>query len=228
MPNADYMPGTDAGLEAFTAQLSEKITATPTAFGLTAGIATILATKQVAFADALAASTDPATRGNQTVRLKEIAKRDLISYTRQVVNQIQGTMTVTDAQRGFLGLPVRDQIITPIQPPTETPVVEIDKIVGTMVSVKVRTVGSERRGKPDGVAGINIYTHVGATPPGDINAWKFEGDATRTDFDIAFDPTLAPGTQVWISVCYKNPRFQTGPMSTPVGLNVGGGVSQSA
>jgi hypothetical protein len=66
----DYIPPKDADLLQWAQAYSSKITANPTSYTLTAGIATILAGDVSDFADKLAAATDPETRGGSTSCVK--------------------------------------------------------------------------------------------------------------------------------------------------------------
>src|SRR3954471_21610221 len=104
----DFIPRSDQDLEAWATNFSSLITAGPTAYGLTAAIATTLAGKVAVYSAALAAATNPATRGGATVLAKRTARGDLVAYCRQLARAIQGNLTVTDAQRYALGLTVRD------------------------------------------------------------------------------------------------------------------------
>src|SRR5206468_9549551 len=89
----DFIPSNDDAFLAWVTPFSAKITATPTAYGVTAGIATTLATKKTTFATTLAAAQDPQTRGKSTILAKETARNDLEAYCRQTARQIQGTLT---------------------------------------------------------------------------------------------------------------------------------------
>ncbi len=87
----------------------------------------------------------------------------------------------------------------------------------------------QRRGKPPGAAGANLYAFIGPTPPPSLAAWTFKGSATRPVAEIAFDASVPPGTQVWLSACWYNPRAQSGPLSRPLSAHLsGGGVMAKA
>src|SRR5687767_1028356 len=96
---ADFIPANDAAFDAWADNFSDRITANPTSYGLTAAIATTLAGKVTAYTNALATATNPATRGGSTILAKDLARADLEPYCRQLARAIQGTLTVTDQQR---------------------------------------------------------------------------------------------------------------------------------
>src|SRR4051812_27952932 len=102
----DYLPRTDAALLAWAQNFSTLINANFAAYGITREVASDYQTKQADFASKLQAATDPLTRGKRTVFLKDEAKKALVAFTRLVVKQIGGMMTVTDAQRQELGITV--------------------------------------------------------------------------------------------------------------------------
>ena len=224
----DFIPHTDADLLAWGDNFSTLISANPTGYSLTAAIATELAGKQAAYASALAAATNPPTRGGATIHVKDEARTDLVAYCRQLARVIQGSMIVTNAQRYNLGLTVKDQTPSPINPPTEPPVLEVASVTGRMLKLVLREQGSERRGKPAGVAGATLFSYIGATPPASLRDWTNEGMVTRTNFDFEFAPTVAAGSQVWLCACWYSPRAQPGPTCLPISTYLGGGVSAAA
>ncbi len=218
----DYLPASDAGLLSWSANFSSKIATGFASFGLTSANATAYAAKQVAFASALTASTDPLTRGPNTVLLKNQCKAALVQISRQMAMQVTGTMTVTNAQRQSLNLTVRAQP-QPIPPPGVAPALDIVSITGRTVRVRLHDADDASRRRPAGVTGCSVFSYVGATPPADTDPWKFEGSTTSVNFDVQFPMSVAPGTQVWVTAFWTNSKRQGGPACTPIGCNVGGG-----
>jgi hypothetical protein len=212
----DFVPSRDPALLAFGADYSAQITAAPTSLGLTAAIATELASRQAAFAAALAASTNPATRGGSTVQAKNTAKASLVAYIRQTARTIQGTPTVTDQQKYDLGLTIRNAHPSPVPPPAHAPVLAVKSVTGRVVKFTLRDATSERRGKPAGVSGATVLSYVGATPPDALGSWKFEGSTGKTTVEVQFPLSVAPGSKVWLIALWFNPRKQDGPACNPV------------
>jgi hypothetical protein len=227
----DYLPRTDAALLAYSANYSTLMTAAPTTYGCTAAMATQLATLQSAYAAALEAATNPATRGGSTIFAKDQARRDLVAYIRQLTRTVQGTATVTDQQKYDLGVTVHTGTVSPIPVPSQSPTLVVKSTNLNVVRIELRTTtgpGVTKRGKPPGVAGAAIFSFVGATPPADTAAWTFQGNTTRTVVDVAFDPGITPGAKVWLCAFWFNPRMLSGYASTPVSTNVpGGGVAMN-
>ncbi len=223
MSATDFLPRTDEGLLSFATPFSDKITATPIPFGVTAAIATLLASKLTAYSMALLASQDPATRGPGTIQQKNTCRGDLRSYIRSVARQIQGTITVTDDQRQELGLTIPAPH-TPIGVPTAAMIVEVVKRMGTQVRVRLHDGSSSRGAKPNGCAGARVYTFIGTAPPVNVDDYTFEGQATRTLVDLEFPTGTAPGALVWITACWYNPRGECGIAAAPISTNIAGGA----
>lgn len=170
----------------------------------------------------------PATKTTPAVEAKNEALQTLRSNISMLARIINGSPTTTNEMRSELGLPQHAETASPINPPTEKPVMEIVEIDGRIVRINLRTVGTPRRGKPPFVWGANVYSFVGDAPPSDINAWVLEGESTRPDFSVEFPASTPAGSRVFLCACWKSPRLMTGPACNPVEVYLGGGVSQSA
>lgn len=222
---ADFIGDTDAGILAFASNFSSVITLAPLPLGLTVLQATALAALVSNYSAALTASTDPGTRGPAAVLSKEEKKRLLISNIRLLARIVQANPAVSNDQRFSLGLPIR-RVPGSIPAPAEAPDVDIKSVSGRTIKCRVHSSTSTRRGKPAGVAGFNIYSHVGATPPSSLVDWTLEGHASRpSKVEIALPADTAPGATVWICANWYNPRGQAGPTSAPVSTNIPGGVT---
>ena len=223
----DFIPSSDGKLVVWSNGFSAKLTATPTAFGATAAQATAYAALDTAFSTAVGVASDPATRTRGSVSAKNAARKPLVAMARELARIINAYPPITNTQRIDLGLTPRTGTVSPINPPTEAPVLEVAAAAGRLLTLKLRCIDSARRGKPAGVAGASLFSYVGTTPPADISLWKFEGSTTRTTFHLEFPPTVAAGAQVWLTAFWFNPRSQSGPACTPVSAYIAGGVVAS-
>jgi len=222
---ADYIPSSDAGVLSFASNYSTIITAAPLPLGLTVLQGTTLAAKVSAYSAALTASSDPSTRGPAAVLSKSEKKRDLVAYVRLLARIIQANPAVTNDQRFGLGLPIR-RVPTPIPPPAQAPDVDVRSVSGRTIKLRIHSATGTRRGKPAGVAGANVYSHVGATPPPSLADWTLEGHVTRPgNVEIALPADVPGGSTVWLCASWFNPRGQGGPASAPVSTNIPGGVT---
>ena len=102
-----FFLGTDAELYTGSKAFSTQITATPTAFGLTAANASAYAALNSAYEAAYLAANNAETRTKGAVQAKRDAKIALKAMASDLAKIIDGTATVTDQQKLDLGLSVR-------------------------------------------------------------------------------------------------------------------------
>jgi len=226
---ANYLPTREPNLVAWSNNFSTLISATPTAFGLVAAQATAYAALNTAFVTAYNTIKNNTTRSPANIITKNLAKKNLIASARSLAGIVQKYPSITNAQRSELGLTV-PSTPTPIPAPSSAPALEIGTVTGYTVNIKLHdSTSGSKRGKPVGVSGASVFSYVGATPPTDIAAWKFEGNTSKTAVVVSFATTLAAGAQVWLTAFWFNPRKQSGPACAPVSTNVqGGSVSMAA
>jgi hypothetical protein len=225
----DFIPGREADLVTWSLNLKTKITATPTAYGLTAPQATAYGVLHDAFVTAYNASANEASNSSAAVVTKNTAKAALIANARLLAGIVQRAPATTNTQRAELGLTVKDAGPSPIPPPAAAPDVDIISATGNTVRIRLHDPANPtRRGKPAGVDGASIFSFVGANPPAEESGWKFEGNITRTAVDVAFPSGTAAGAKVWFTAFWFNERKQRGPAATPVTTNIPGNGAMAA
>jgi hypothetical protein len=225
----DFFPSREADIVTWTTNFKTLITATPTAYGLTAAQATAYGAKSDDFIAKHQAANDPSTRSPSAIVAKDVSKAVLAAEARMLARIVQATPSVTAEQKSDLGLTVRDVEPSPIPPPAFAPGLDILSAVGNTVRIRLHDSGNPtRRGKPDGVAGASVFSFVGATPPAELADWKFEGNITRTTAEVVFPPATPAGSKVWVVAAWYNPRAQRGPACAPVATNIPGGAAQAA
>jgi hypothetical protein len=219
-----YLPSRESELVVWMQNFAGQVTEDPARYGLTEAQGTQLGTLNTNFQQNYDLANHPQTRSPTNIEAKNVAKRELIAYTRQLVEVIQGQPSTTDTQRRTLGITVRDSDPTPVPPPEVAPRLDVVSVSGWLVSLRLHDGESTRRAKPAGVKGATLFSYVGETPPSDIAAWKFEGSTTRTSTQVMFSNQLTPGTKVWLTAFWFNPRLESGPACAPVGtqINYGG------
>ena len=102
-----FFTGNDAQLYTGSDAFSSQISATPTAFGLVAAQATAYAALNADFATKYLAANNEETRTKAAIVAKTTAARDLRIAAADLAKIIDGTPSVTDAQKTALGLNVR-------------------------------------------------------------------------------------------------------------------------
>lgn len=228
MNQKNFIPGKEADLLSFTANIATKVEANPPDFGVALDTATDYKNTQTAFAAAYALTLDPSTRNSPNIATKNAAKKTLIAATRSLVKQIQAWPGITDAKREELQITIPDTEPTPIGPPAEMPVLRIAAVRGRTLDIELRNT-ENKRPKPAGVKAANLFTWVGDNPPGDLKQWQFEGGTTKSDPTFTFPESVAPGTPVWVTALWINPTLQPGPACAPVKVHTNyDGLSQAA
>jgi len=221
MARRDYLPLTDAGLLAFTANFSTIINVSYASFNIPLTAAAGYAAKQADYAAKLEAATEPTTRGKRTVFLKDEARKSLVALTRTYAQQINKLSSVTNDQRQALGLTIPSGERHPAPVPTTSPFIQVVKVVQRNVTIELRQ-ASNRRGRPSKVAGATIFTATGTIAPTAVAAWTFIGSTTKTTFEVPFPPS-ATGDTVWITAFWKNSRDEAGYAANPVSVNLPAG-----
>jgi hypothetical protein len=224
----DWIATKESELVTQAADFSSKISAAPTTSGLLAADATALASDNSAFAAAYNLATDPTTRTKVTVEDKDTKLAVLVARMRSYGKRINANPAVTNAQKTALGLTLKSTP-TPIPPPSTMPVVSVVSSFQRSVRMRLTDELTPNKGaKPAGVSEAEIFTHVGATAPVSADDWKYQGQATRSEFDITFPDIVASGTKVWIRARWCNERGQSGPVSAPAGTIIVGSIADAA
>jgi len=232
MANQSYLPKRDQDLLDFAENMNTKIAVDPTAWGLTLGQQGAFDTLVTTFASAMATLQDPLTRSTPFVVAKNDARDLLINDEngiRKLVDIIQAYPGTTNQMRSEINITIRDTTPTPVPPPSTQPVVHVTGVDDFTIHFYLRdSVDPDRRAKPDGVASARIVTWVGDDPPLDFTAWSAGTTVTRTTGSVTVPVTSAPLSRVWVAAQWVNGKGQTGPFSTAVWTNLGGGVAAQA
>jgi hypothetical protein len=215
--SADWLNKTDEGLRVQAEQFSGYVSANTVAIGLVAGDATTLASNVTAYQDKLAVSSNDSTRTPVAIAEKDTAKAVLIANLRSLGRRLQANPNLSDAQRVALTLPVRDTNPTPSQPLVTRPVVSIIGVAATDVAARAHDeLTPNSRKKPPGAIGLQYFSWVGpATPPLDLERWRFEGVASRSQFVMGFHLEDA-GKPITVVARWFNRKGEVGPASFPV------------
>lgn len=213
MSDLHVPPTGDLKLEAFATNADEKITATPTAFGLVAAQATEYHGLCVDFSARLATAINPATRTKGTIAAKNTAKAALLAKTRELLRIISAHPGLTDQQRADLGMKVRDHIPTPQPTPATRPVITVDTAGHLRL---VDETAPTRRARPAYVMGAFLFMKVAASPteppPSKPSEAEFAGLTTRTNHTLSL-PEGSVGKTLHVLAQWVNARGEPGPVS---------------
>ncbi len=230
---SDYIPSRESDLVTWCTNFNTKIGAAPTSYGLTALQATAFAALRTSFVTAYTTANAPDTRSPSNIAAKNTAKVNMIDGPggiRDLAALVQAAPGITPAKLSELGLTVRDREPSPIPAPTVAP--EIDFIPTGLRPIRIRLHNEStlNRRKPEGVQGATIFYHIGELPPEELSQWTYHQSVTRTTLEVDLPASVAPGSKVWFTAFWFNPRLQPGPAATPVStwLQFGGLSSMAA
>lgn len=227
----DFLPAREADLLAWSLNFNDLINTPPGPgiFGLTPAQATAYTALHDAYATAYTRAVNPSTNTRSSIVAKNDAKKALKAYARMLARLVRATPEVTNGQRGELGLTVPDPDLTPVQRPSDPPVVSILPSMGRTVRIRLRDKAEPmRKGKSPGVAGAAVLSYVGDEPPQRMAEWTFHGNATRRFFDVRFDVQVPPGAKAWIVAMWFNTRGEFGPASAMQCTRIGEGIGSFA
>lgn len=218
MARHDFIPRRDFDFLEWSRAFRDQIVADPVQFGLTPLLAAQYDLLFQDFANKYRTASQASTSTRPAVLAKNESRRALEAESRRLSRLIQATAGVTEAQKRGLGLTVRDTQPTPLPRPATPPRVSLKLLYGSTIRVTLRDLDSPRRGKPAGIAGATVFTHVGNLPPDSLSKWRMEGVTTRPTMDVTIGngaQPVAPGAKVWVTAYWQNPRGQRGPAASP-------------
>ena len=161
-------------------------------------------------------------------RARDMSKQSLIALMRNLYKKVNAANLAAD-KREALGLPPADAEPSPIPAPAMKPGISILKRDENIVSIQLfDPADPNTRARPLGVSGAAIFSFVGEEAPNTEVGWKFQGNTTRMRIDVAFPASVTPGSKVWLTAFFFNPRAMSGPAATPVSTYLPGGAAMAA
>jgi hypothetical protein len=216
-PRSEY--GTrfsDADFSVFLQNFLTYASANLAALGLVAADLTPVQTANTAWGPAYSAHIAAQAAAQAAREQKDGARQAVEDALRPLVNQIQATPTVTDAQRQSLGITVRSTTRTAVGAPTTRPVATVDtsqRLRHTISFVDELTPSS--RAKPDGVSGCEVWVKIGTAAPVDPSELVYLATDTKTPYTAEYDGADA-GKIAYYMLRWVSTRGERGPWSQTV------------
>jgi hypothetical protein len=110
---------------------------------------------------------------------------------------------VSDADRENMGLPLHDGTRTSAPAPTTIPELELDSSVIRQITVHFRDEGSDRRGKPAHVHGVELRWAILDNPPQSVEDLIKSAFDTASPYTFKFDESDR-GKVLYICPCWEN------------------------
>jgi hypothetical protein len=181
-----------------------------TVFNIPAEVLSPIQTRLTAYETAFNTAQNP-NHGKVDVSNKNEARDALKSALRVFVKAyLSYNPTVTDADKESMGLPLHDTTRTPVPPPSTIPEMELDSSIIRQIILHFKDNGSEKRGKPHGVHGIELRWSLLETPPASVEDLKNSAFDTATPYVFSFDETDR-GKTIYICPRWENNKGEKDP-----------------
>jgi hypothetical protein len=206
----DFIPHQDGAFLEWAKTLLAYIPPKLTAFNIPAGTITPIQGQLTAYETAFNATQNP-NRGKVDVLNKNEAKETLTQSLRAF---IKGFLTynpaVSDADKENMGLPLHDGTRTPAPAPTTIPELELDSSVIRQISVHFKDAGSDKRGKPAHIHGVELRWALLDNPPASVEDLIKSAFDTASPYTFKFDEPER-GKALYICPCWENNKGDKGP-----------------
>lgn len=165
MPQAPYIPPKDADYDAWLTNFSTLLSATPTAYGLVAGDATIVAASQAAWNAAYLLATNPTTRTSPAIADKDAQRASATATVQPYAQQISRNMGISDALKLGIGVNLPNPTRTPVPPPVTAPVLaHVSSIPGQTTIGYADFATPASKAKPFGAIALDLRQTIGTAP----------------------------------------------------------------
>ncbi len=218
----DYLPKRQAELLARVLNNAVLLTSNPGIYGITAAEAGQFNDVTQDFSKKMAVVSNPATKTKAAVQAKEVSRLQLLCTVRPLLQYIKDNAGVADEDKVALGINIGDLKPTPVPPPSSAPLLSV--IAATTRQHTLRYSDSttpDKRAKPVGVSGIEIYCQIGDTPSLDPDNAKFLGVSTRQPYVVDFAAgDIGKTAHYWAR--WINAKGQPGPWSPMASMTIAG------
>jgi hypothetical protein len=214
------LPSKDAELRDFATNVDVLVTAAPAQYGLAAADAASIHTYASEFDLKLTAATDPSTRTKVTVAEKNLAKGQLEVILRTYLAIVKANRGVADGDKVALGITLGDQVRTPKPPPVTQPQLQV-LVQGTLThTLRYADVTTpNKRSKPFGVIGMQLFLTTGETTPAGPEATRFYAFVNQQNYMVSFTGAEA-GKTAYYYARWQDNKGRVGPWSALTGVVV--------
>ena len=206
----DFIPHQDGAFLEWAKTLLAYVNPKSAAFNIPAGALPPIQAQMTAYEAAFNAAQNP-NRGKVDVLTKNEAKEALTASLRAF---IKGFLTynpaVSDADKENMGLPLHDGTRTPAPAPATIPELELDSSIIRQISVHFRDAGSDKRGKPAHVHGVELRWGMLDNAPVSVEDLKNSAFDTASPYTFKFDEPER-GKALYICPRWENNKGDKGP-----------------
>ncbi len=218
--STDYIPSADAEFSGWLNNFITFANANLAALGLAAADIAPLQAASTTWNTAYDGHLSAQATGKGARETKDEARKDAERLARPLVQRLQLTGTVSNAQRQSLGVSPRSTTRTVAGEPTTRPVATVDtsqRLQHTITFVDEQSPTS--RAKPTGISGCEVWVKVGGVSPVDPSELSYLATDTRTPYTAAFDGDDG-GKIAYYMLRWVNTRGERGPWSQTVAATI--------
>jgi hypothetical protein len=206
----DFIPHQDGAFLEWAKTLIAYVTPKLTAFNISAETLMPIQGQLTTYETAFEAARNP-NRGKVDVLNKNEAKEALTQSLRAFIKAyLTYNPTVSDADKENMGLPLHDGTRTPVPAPTTIPELEMDSSVIRQITVHFRDAGSDKRGKPAHVHGVELRWALLDNSPISVEDLTKSAFDTASPYTFAFDE-MERGKALYICPRWENNKGDKGP-----------------
>jgi hypothetical protein len=218
----DYIPNGDADFNNWIVPFVAYVTANAAALGLTPNDLAPLTAAANGWNAAFPANETAQAAASAAAISKDHARTIAEGVVRPLVQQLQSSPLVTDAQRSTMKITVRATTRTRASVPATAPMATVDTSQRLQHIIDFRDSSSPKsKAKPAGVAGCEIWNKVGSPAPIDVSQMAFVAMDTATPYLAQYTGAQA-GQMVYYWLRWVNTRGEKGPWSEPVSATIAG------
>lgn len=182
-----YIPRKIADRALWYTNFDTLLTAAPTTYGLTAPDAVAVAAAVLAFTNAYALSSNPATRTSATIAQTQLEDANAQAIIRPYAVRISANPSVDPADKVSIGVTVRSTTPTPIPPPLTVPAVTLASAMPLTHTLQYYDTSTPTsKAKAAGSIGIEIFRAIGTTPAVDPAQATYYGTFTKSPLRSTF------------------------------------------
>lgn len=219
------MPTRDQELSAFLVTIGATLIVDFASYNITSPEAIALDNLATGFRSALQVTSAPSTRTSATIAAKDVARADALAAIRPVLQLINADPTISEQDKGNLGLTARSLLRTRTAPPSMAPSLGLSE--GTPLNTKLTytAAGTFGKSKPFSVIGVQVFRTMGATVSTNPEASTYVGQFTKSPFVVPhLNANVGDICTFWakfVTVTGRGAEAQQSSFSAPLTVTLG-------
>lgn len=220
----DYIPNSDGEFDSWQKAFIAYVSANAAALGLSPADVASLTSKQILWETDYATNTTAQNAARSACKAKDGSREGLEGTMRSVVRRIQANPTVTDEQRKAMNIPVHDETrtMTTAKAAATRPIGVVDTSERLRHTIRFYDDATpNKRAKPDGVMGCEIWVKLGDPIPLDGSQCQFLALDTASPYVTDYEGKYG-GIKAHYLLRWVTSHGDKGPWSEVVSATISG------